>query len=436
MPFSRAVNAGVDRGGPGPIGRHRGHPGPISTSRRGATIAALALCLAGATLPASASAASASPAAPEAAAAAASVRQGVTAATARRSLPALRVRTVVTDLDHPWDIAFLPSAAMLYTERERGRIWWRGHGGTRHLVVDRPADLWVSGETGLMSIAVDDAFARTRTFWTCQGANTVGGGHDVRVVRWRLADDARSARRLGAIVTGLPATSGRHGGCRLEFGSEGALYVGTGDAATASTPQDKRSGGGKVLRVVPATGAGWPTNPFIASADAMERRVFTYGHRNVQGLALRPDGRMWSAEHGPDRDDEVNLLRSGGNYGWDPDGPGYDESVPMTDFSLPGRQLPARWSSGYPTLAVSGATWLTGDRWGGYRGRLVVAALKNSSVRMMRFVGSDFRNAVDPAALDGTFGRLRTAVVGPRNALYLSTDNGNGTDRILKVTPR
>lgn len=213
------------------------------------------------------------------------------------------------------------------------------------------------------------------------------------------------------------------------------MYVGTGDATIATSPQDTTSGGGKVLRVVPATGEGWPGNPFSGSDDAMQRRVFTYGHRNVQGLALRPDGRMWSAEHGPDRDDEVNLLRSRGNYGWDP-APDYEQPGPMTDFSLPGRQVPARWSSGVPTLAVSGATWLTGQRWHGYEGRLVVAALKDSSVRMMRFEGNDFRGAVNPSALDGTYGRLRTAVVGPRHALYLTTDNGGGNDRILEVTPR
>jgi glucose/arabinose dehydrogenase len=108
----------------------------------------------------------------------------------------------------------------------------------------------------------------------------------------------------------------------------------------------------------------------------------------------------------------------------------------MTDFSLPGRQVGAQWKSGNPTLAISGATWLTGKRWQGYRGRLVLAALKNSSVRLLRFAGNDFRGMVTPPALDGDFGRLRTAVVGPRNALYFTTDNGADNDRILKVTPR
>jgi glucose/arabinose dehydrogenase len=349
------------------------------------------------------------------------------------AFPSLRVSTVVDGLDHPWDLAFLPGGDMLFTEREQGDIWWRGAGGVERVIAS-PADLWVAGETGLMSIAVADDFASTRVFWTCQGAHTAGG-HDVQVVRWQLNQAATDATRLSTIVQGLPTTSGRHGGCRLEFGAEGALYVGTGEGATTTAAQDKTSGGGKVLRVRRSNGAGWPGNPYDGAANAMKRRVFTYGHRNVQGLALRSDGRMWSAEHGTYRDDEVNLLRPGGNYGWDP-APDYDHPGPMTDFSLPGRQIAARWTSGDPTLAISGATWLTGSRWQGYRGRLVLAALKNSSVRMLRFAGNDFQGSVTPPALDGDYGRLRTAVVGPRNALYFTTDNGGDNDRILKVTPR
>jgi glucose/arabinose dehydrogenase len=375
----------------------------------------------------------AGPAVTSAPAVAAAARHGAQISAALE-LPGLRVRTVVGGLDHPWDLAFLPGGDILYTEREQGDIWWRGTDGTLR-VVAHPADLWVEGETGLMSIAVADDFADTRVFWTCQGANTRDGRHDVQVVRWKLNEAATRADRLRTILHGLPTTSGRHGGCRLEFGAEGALYIGTGEGATTTAAQDKTSGGGKVLRVRRSTGAGWPGNPYDGSSNAMKRRVFTYGHRNVQGLTLRSDGRMWSAEHGSDRDDEVNLLRAGGNYGWDP-APDYDHPGPMTDFSLPGRQVGARWKSGNPTLAISGATWLTGRRWQGYRGRLVVAALKNSSVRMLRFAGNDYQGMVTPPALDGDYGRLRTAVVGPRDALYFTTDNGGDRDRILKVTPR
>jgi glucose/arabinose dehydrogenase len=166
----------------------------------------------------------------------------------------------------------------------------------------------------------------------------------------------------------------------------------------------------------------------------MKRRVFTYGHRNVQGLALRADGRMWSVEHGTFRDDEVNLLRRGGNYGWQA-GPGYDESRPMTDHSLPGVQIGARWRSGDPTIAPSGATWLRGAKWGSWQGALAMAVLGSEELLILKFDSSGtLVRTFKPAVLDGDAGRLRSAVLGPGNNLLLTTSNG-GDDRILRVSP-
>lgn len=349
--------------------------------------------------------------------------------------PALRVRTVRAGLDLPWDLTFLPNGGMLYTQRERKRISYRGPQGRTVVVADSPANVWAAGETGMMGILAAKRFRTTRQFYTCHGSNA-GGSPDVRVVLWRLADNYRSARRVRNIVTNLPASSGRHGGCRLRYGSEGALYVGTGDAAQSPNAQNLRSGGGKVLRVVPGTGRGWRTNTFHRAANAMKRRVFTYGHRNVQGLALRADGLMWSVEHGTYRDDEANLLRNGGNYGWRP-GPGYDESSPMTDFSLPGQQIGARWRSGSPTIAPSGATFLRGKKWRGWQGALALGVLGDAKLTILRFgSGGRFIRSWTPPALDGRFGRLRSVVMGPNNDLYVTTANGGGNDRILRVTPR
>ena len=350
--------------------------------------------------------------------------------------PSLQVRTVQGGLDIPWDVAFLPNGGMLYTERERRRVVYRATNGNRRVVVDAPASVWASDETGLMAVLPDRNFAETRTFLTCHGS-TAGGSPDVRVVRWRLAPGFGPAEIVRNVVTGLPATSGRHGGCRLRFGPEGALYIGTGDAADEDHAQDLTSGGGKVLRVRPRTGEGWPANPWSDATNAMQRRVFTYGHRNVQGLALRADGRMWSVEHGTYRDDEVNVLRSGGNYGWQA-GRGYDEGQdwPMTNHSLPGRQINARWSSGNPTIAPSGATWLRGRKWGAWQGALAMAVLGSQELLILTF-DADGRlvRTFKPAVLDGDQGRLRSAVMGPDNNLYLTTSNNQDADRILRVVP-
>ncbi len=285
-----------------------------------------------------------------------------------------------------------------------------------------------------MSVLASQTFATDRLFWTCHGAG-FPDDLQVQVTLWRLGPAARAAQRVRDVVSGLPSIGGRHAGCRLRFGSEGALYIGTGDAATTENPQSLTSGGGKVLRVVPLTGRGWPGNRYADAKNRMKQRILTYGHRNVQGLALRRSGVMWSVEQGTGRDDEVNRLLVGGNYGWQP-GPGYDESRPMTDFSLPGKQIGARWSSGRPTIATSGAVWLEGEQWGAWDGCLAVATLKNMSLRILRFDKTgDFVRMWTPPELDGDE-RLRTPVLGPDGHLYVTTANGGGTDRIVEVVPQ
>jgi glucose/arabinose dehydrogenase len=379
--------------------------------------------------------ASAGPAVTPSLGAATALERAPGAVEARQAAPRLSVRAIMTGLDIPWDVTFLPSGAMLVTERDRERILYRARNGARRVVADTPAGVWHSGETGLMGIVADPRFGRNRHFYTCNGFRSATT-QDVRVMLWRLNDSATRAVPVRPVVTGLPSTTGQHGGCRLRFDRRGALYIGTGDAAVDTAPQSLHSLGGKVLRVDRHTGTGLPGNPFPNAADPDKRRVYTYGHRNVQGLAQRPRGPMWSVEHGPDRDDEVNRLVSGGNYGWDP-GPGYDQNVPMTDFTLPGRQVGARWSSGQPADATSGASWLTGARWGSWEGRLAVAALKDSTLRVMRFSRAGRLMSVAlPARLNQTYGRLRSPQIGPGGALYLTTSNGGGADKVLRVVPR
>jgi glucose/arabinose dehydrogenase len=348
--------------------------------------------------------------------------------------PALRVTTVVKGLDHPWDVQPLGHGRLLVSERERARLSIVAH-GHRHTVAFPSRRVWVSGETGLLGLAVDPEFARNHRIYVCQGGFRAGGGHEVRVAAWRLDVAERKATRIKKLVGGFPTSSGRHGGCRLLIARNGALVVGTGDAAQGTNPQDLHSLGGKTLRLDRFSGRPWPGNRFAHASDRTKRYVHTWGHRNVQGLAQRADGTLWSVEHGPDRDDEVNLLRNGHDYGWNPV-PGYNESVPMTDQSLPGPQTPTRWSSGFPTLATSGAAWVPAKGWGRYGGTLAVAVLKSERVLFLRFDGrGHFRSSVAPQALK-TFGRIRTVTSLPRGDLLVTTDNGGGQDRILLVRPR
>jgi len=343
------------------------------------------------------------------------------------------VTTAVGSLEIPWDVKPLPGGRLLITERDRARVllWRAGH---RRVLGGFPTSkVWVSGEAGLMSLAVDPRFGSNRRVYTCQAWNLAGGGHDVRVIAWRLDPTYRRLVLQKVLVDGLPTVTGRHSGCRLLIVKSGALMVGTGDAAVGTNPQDLTSLGGKTLRLNRLTGAPWPGNPFIGAANHDQRYVFTYGHRNVQGLAQRADGTVWSVEHGPDVDDEVNRLVAGGNYGWNPV-PGYNETVPMTDQSLPGPQVEARWSSGDPTLATSGATWVRGQQWGDLNGTLAVACLKASRLLFIKFDAAGHLMWVrQPSALQ-QFGRLRSVTNAPNGDLLVTTSNG-ADDRVLRVHP-
>jgi aldose sugar dehydrogenase len=190
-----------------------------------------------------------------------------------------------------------------------------------------------------------------------------------------------------------------------------------------------------VLRVDPATGRPAAGNPFAGGTAAY---LWTYGHRNVQGLAVRPGtDQVYAVEQGTSRDDEVSLLRAGGNYGYDPDGAGgeYDESVPMSDPAIAG-SVPAVWASGNPTIATCGGTFLDGPQWGAYDGLLLVGVLKDEGVLALRL--ADDGTLVEQfrlPELEGTYGRIRTVQQGSDGALYVTPDNGDD-DQLLRVTPR
>ncbi|WP_051515804.1 PQQ-dependent sugar dehydrogenase [Candidatus Blastococcus massiliensis] len=353
--------------------------------------------------------------------------------------PSLAVEVVADGLDHPWDVAQAEDGTLLLDERDGGVTAVLPDGTVQEVRADF-GDLFADGETGLMGLALDPDFAGNGRFYTCQGVED-GDSASIAVISWTVTDDRTAATRVeDPLIGGIPVNegSGRHGGCRLAFAPDGALLVGTGDNAVGSRPQDLGSLAGKVLRADPATGEALPDNPFVAPDDGAADLIYTYGHRNVQGLAVRPGtGEVYSVEHGPDRDDEVNLLRPGANFGWDPDGAGggYDESVPMTDPEIEGA-VPAVWDSGAPPIAPSGGTFLDGAEWGDYDGLLLIGALRGRHVLALRLdeSGSLVEQFRIPE-LDGTYGRIRTVQQGTDGALYVTTDNGNGQDQLLRLTP-
>jgi glucose/arabinose dehydrogenase len=367
-----------------------------------------------------------------------------TVAPTRTGTPDLRVDVVAGGLSHVWDLGFLPDGRVLASERD-GRfvlLSSTAPGATVTPVDADLSDVYARGEGGLMGLAMHPDFAQTRRFTTCQTHMQAGSPTDVRLVTWELSADGSAASRVAdPLVGGLPINpSGRHSGCRPTIAADGSLLVGTGDTARSTIAQDLASLGGKVLRVDLATGGPAPGNPFADAPNPAQRLVWSYGHRNVQGVAVHPEtGSVYSAEHGPTTDDEVNLLRPGANYGWDPSQGGavggYDESVPMTALERFPDAVPAAWSSGSPVEALSGAAFLSGPQWGELDGVLAVGALRGAKLLLMRLGPDGAVTQVSvPAPLDATFGRLRAVRLGPDGALFVSTSNGSD-DRVLRIDP-
>ena len=368
-----------------------------------------------------------------------------TAAPAPRAIeaPELAVEEVTGGLEHGWDIGFLPDGTALVTERPARISLVSGlrEGAALMQVEADLDDVFVSGEGGLLGMVVHPDFETSRQFTTCQTHQEGGDPVDIRLVTWRLSDDGSAAERVKDLLTGLPISTGRHSGCRPTLAADGALLVGTGDTAVGSIPQNLQSLGGKVLRLDLETGEPLPDNPFASAADVMQRYVYSYGHRNIQGVAIRPGtGEIYTAEHGPSFNDEVNRIEPGANYGWDPSQGGtvggYDESVPMTDLDRFPDAVPAIWQSGETTQATCSDAFLDGDGWGAFDGALVVTALKGAKLLVLRLHEDGTLAEVSiPEETNGPYGRLRAARLGPDGALYVTTSNGDD-DKLLRITPR
>jgi glucose/arabinose dehydrogenase len=344
-----------------------------------------------------------------------------------QAAPRVKVTKVVGSLNIPWDVTWVGSL-MLFDQRGGGVWSKRGTATSKRLKIALPP-IYANSEGGMLGIVADPKAATNKYFYTCMAvATTSKKPKDVEVWKWKLTSDT-AAVKVKTLISGMPLSSGRHSGCRLRFRSDRVLYVGTGDAAQGTNPQNLNSLGGKILRIY-SDGTIPTTNPFY-KRGGNARYVYNYGHRNVQGLAKRPGkSELWSVEQGTSRDDEVNLVWGGHNYGWDPT-PGYDESRPMTDKRRYPSANGAKWSSGSPTVATSGATFISGSRWGSWNGVLAVGMLKGQGIKLFT-INKDNKISGSTNVMR-TYGRIRTVQQGPDGAVYFTTANGSG-DSIYKMT--
>jgi aldose sugar dehydrogenase len=337
---------------------------------------------------------------------------------------------VVSRLDTPWDLAWGPDGFIWFSERG-GRISRLDPAtGTRS-----PAGtvaVHESGEGGLMGIAFHPDFASSPFVYAMHTYGAFLGAHN-RLVRMRW-----NGTTLGppeTLLEGIPA-AGIHDGSRLVVGPDRMLYVTMGDAGNADAAQDLRSPSGKILRLT-LDGRPAPGNPF-------DNAVWSYGHRNPQGLVFHPaTGVLYETEHGPSDNDEVNIVRRGGNYGW-PTVHGFcdDDIGPERAFCRAHDVIEplAAWT---PTIAITGADFYMSDRIPGWRGSLLATSLKAETLFRFTLSPDGTRIVAREPLLATRYGRLRDVLVAPTGDVYIATSNRDGRgspgrddDRIIRLSPR
>lgn len=342
-----------------------------------------------------------------------------------------RVDTVASGLEHPWSLAFLPGGRMLVTERPgRLRLIEPRADGKPQLrpepVGGVPAVL-ARGQAGLFDVVVDPAFATTGQLLLSFAHGTPDANH-LRVVRARF--DGQQLQAVQPVFTSQPAKADtQHFGGRMAWLPDGSVLIGMGDGNLDRTDAQRlHTHLGKLLRIRP-DGSVPADNPFTTRPGARPE-IYTYGHRNPQGLVVI-NGVPYAHEHGARGGDELNRIRPGANHGWPVTTGGIDYTYArITPYrSLPGIEAPLlEWT---PSIAPAGLTWYDGALFPAWRGSLFVAALKERSVRRVPLAGG----VPGPQELLFTeLGeRIRDVRAGPDGALYLLTDSAQG--RVLRVVP-
>lgn len=334
---------------------------------------------------------------------------------------------VAENLDVPWALAFLPDKSILFTERSGNLRLISADGKLRPLPIGTIAEVKEIGEGGLLGVAVHPDFEKNNFIYVYYTYSSNYNNTRNRVVRYKFLNNQLSEKTI--IVDNIPGNSNHDGG-RIKFGPDGFLYIATGDSQEPSLAQNTTSLAGKILRVTDS-GKAAPGNPF-GSAQGGSSLIYSYGHRNPQGLTWDGREQLWATEHGRSGIqsglDELNMIESGKNYGW-PTIQGNENKAGMVTPILNSGATDTWAPSGaafYPRSDGDGSVFFAGLRGQG----LYEAVLNGANVSSLK------------KHFDHEFGRIRDVVLGPDGFLYITTSNrdGRGTpgesdDKILRVNP-
>jgi len=340
-----------------------------------------------------------------------------------------RIEVVADGLDTPWGLAWLPDGRLLVTERP-GRLRIIEKDRLLPTPVEGVPPVWVKQDGGLLDVAVHPRFASDPWIYLAfSDAGSTPGASATKIVRARLRDG-----RLTDVEPLFQPRSehywidNRHFGARFLFDPQGHLFYSIGDRGHERDAQDLASPYGKLHRVSDA-GQAPADNPFVARAGALPT-IWSYGHRNQQGLAIHPvTGGLWAAEHGPRGGDELNRIERGRNYGWPLVTHGMnDDGTPMTEHTAQdGLEPPiVHWT---PSIAVCALEFYTGDRFPRWKHDLFVTALAQQELRRLRLDG---RTVAHQEVLFTSIGRVRDLASGPDGYVYVAL---NEPGRVIRLVP-
>ena len=356
--------------------------------------------------------------------------EGAAAALERTEKHVLRVNVLTRGLEHPWSLAFLPDGRMLVTERP-GRLRYVAADGALDPtpIAGLPAAVAATGQGGLHDVALHPGFARNRLVYLAYNGKG-RHGYGTELARGRL--DGHRLADVEVLFRAMPKSrGGQHFGGRVVFDGAGHVFLTLGDRGDRPRAQDPGDHAGSIIRLTEDGGVP-ADNPFVSAAGARPE-VFTLGNRNVQGAAMNPwTGELWTHEHGPRGGDEVNVVRAGANYGWPVVtygrnygfGTRIGEGVRKEGMADPLHQ----WT---PSIAPSGMAFYDGEKFPGWRGSLLVGALKFRLLARLEFEGGRFVR--EERMLEDAIGRIRDVRVGPDGYVYLLSDEWDGV--IARLEP-